>query len=171
VRADTSGNIVIALQSASDNLPTAADAYDRRCGVATLCAPIQSDVYVAKFSPVGAMLTATYLGGSGGEYPRQVFVLSDGSLVVGGATQSADFPLLRPLPTQVVPAINTETGFLSFFDTNLRTLTQSTFITDDQLRPPAHVIAYERDFTYLAGQINTPVGGATYLRKLYRLRQ
>lgn len=171
VTIDADGNIFTALQAASDGLPTSGDAYDRRCGTGASCSTIVSDVYVAKFSATGAMLGATYLGGTGVDYPRHVSLFPDGSLMVGGSTQSADFPIVSGLPTQVTPAINSETGFLSFFDATFRSLTQSTFVIDEIYRAPTQSIAQSRDFTYVAGQINLAGQPGTYLRKLWRLKQ
>ena len=168
---DANGNIFIAMRAASDVLPTAADAYDRRCGTGTSCGTIVPDVYVAKFSATGAMLGATYLGGTGVDYPRHLSLFPDGSLMIGGSTQSADFPIVRGMPTNVTPAVNTETGFLSFFDATFRSLTQSTFVIDEAYRAPTQVIAQARDFTYVAGQINLAGQPGTYLRKLWRLKQ
>jgi hypothetical protein len=51
------------------------------------------DAYLAKLAPSGAALvTSTYLGGSGDDFAWAVAVGSDGSVYLAGETQSADFP-------------------------------------------------------------------------------
>jgi hypothetical protein len=51
------------------------------------------DVFVARFDlATGALEGATYLGGSRNDFPRDVAVEPDGSIVVLGDTSSADFP-------------------------------------------------------------------------------
>jgi hypothetical protein len=166
---DVAGNIFVALQSSSDDLLTTPDAYDRRCGTGAPCATSVSDAAIVKLSPTGALLASTFLGGSGLDYPRHLSVLSDGSILVGGETQSMDFPL--------VPAGDPEgraftSGFLAVLDGNLRTLRASMLMTDPTFRPPAQRIAHKGDFTYVAGQITIagPTGPqpATWLRKLFR---
>lgn len=52
-----------------------------------------ADAYVAKYSPVGALLWVTYLGGSGRDEATAVSVDGQGSVFVGGITASPQFPL------------------------------------------------------------------------------
>lgn len=66
-----------------------------------LASPLQpalagaEDGYVAKFTPDGAALVwATYIGGSGAERLTAIALAADGSIALGGWTQSADFPTL-----------------------------------------------------------------------------
>jgi len=51
------------------------------------------DVFVARFDlATGDLLGTTYLGGGGNDFPRDVLVRPDGSVLVLGETSSADFP-------------------------------------------------------------------------------
>jgi hypothetical protein len=53
------------------------------------------DFGVAKFSPTGKLLAATYLGGNGHETngPDQIAVDAQGRVVVAGSTSSTDYPV------------------------------------------------------------------------------
>lgn len=53
------------------------------------------DFGVAKFSPAGKLLAATYLGGNGHETngPDQIAIDAHGNIVVAGSTSSADYPV------------------------------------------------------------------------------
>jgi len=53
------------------------------------------DFGVAKFSPEGKLMAATYLGGNGHETngPDQIFVDAKGNVVVAGSSSSTDYPV------------------------------------------------------------------------------
>jgi len=53
----------------------------------------RDDAYVARYRSDGALLWATFLGGSESDYGSCVAIDVDGSIVVLGQTESADFPL------------------------------------------------------------------------------
>ena len=68
VASDSSGNTYIAGLTYSPDLPVTPGAFQPTMGGNyTLANPnsIQSDAFVAKFSPTGTLLWATFLGGSG----------------------------------------------------------------------------------------------------------
>ncbi len=51
------------------------------------------DIGIMKFNPLGtARVYATYLGGSGNEYPHSMVVDANKNLIVSGKTTSADYP-------------------------------------------------------------------------------
>jgi hypothetical protein len=54
------------------------------------------EAFVAKFSPSGALVWATYLGGGGGDAIRGIAVDGLGQVVVTGFTGSSNFPLVNP---------------------------------------------------------------------------
>jgi hypothetical protein len=81
------GNVlVVAGQTDSSNFP----------GTSAAPFPVLGggiDVFVARFDlDTGALEGATYLGGSGNDFPRDILVEPDGSIVILGDTSSPDFP-------------------------------------------------------------------------------
>src|SRR5207248_11318055 len=55
------------------------------------------DAFVAKISPTGALVYATYLGGSGDDRGTGIAVNSSNNVYVTGFTSSLNFPTLNPL--------------------------------------------------------------------------
>lgn len=54
------------------------------------------DIGIIKFNPLGtARVYATYLGGSGNEYPHSMVVDANNNLIVSGKTTSPDYPVNR----------------------------------------------------------------------------
>jgi hypothetical protein len=86
IRVDTDGYVSLYFHTLSSDMPTTDGAFDRtRNG--------DADMAVAKFSPTGALLTATYLGGSGTENADGVYVDSEGNVFITGETSSDNFPI------------------------------------------------------------------------------
>jgi len=95
---DSAGNTYVAGLTYSPDLHVTPGAFQPIIGGNyTLSNPnsIRSDAFVAKFSPAGTLLWATFLGGSGDDYATRVAVDSSGSVVVTGWTRSLDFPVLN----------------------------------------------------------------------------
>ena len=84
---DPSGNAYIAGYTASGILPTTIGALERSFVGGYY------DSFVAKFSPTGALLYSTYLGGTGDEEAYGLAVDSQGNAYITGYTTSADFPV------------------------------------------------------------------------------
>ncbi len=79
-------------ETASENFPTTGGSYQ------DLYAGGSFDAFVVKIARSNyAVLYATYLGGSRGDYGRGVAVGSDGAAYLTGSTTSPDFPLANPL--------------------------------------------------------------------------
>ena len=95
---DSSGNVYVAGATTSTNFPTTANAYQRTFGGhsdGTLQA-INSlgDGFLAKYnSNLSSLLYSTYLGGNRDDSITSIFVDSTGSVYVGGATESTNFPV------------------------------------------------------------------------------
>jgi hypothetical protein len=84
------------------------------------------DVFVARLSTSGnALQNLTYLGGSGIDHASSVRVDTSGSVVVGGYTWSANFPVQSPY--QPVSGGNQD-GFVAKFAANLQNLVFSTYL-------------------------------------------
>ncbi len=83
---DSNGSAYITGYTLSWDFPSTQDAFQR-----TLAG--EADVYVAKLASNGSAVEwATLLGGDGVDYPWDIAVDSEGSLLVVGNTTSADFP-------------------------------------------------------------------------------
>ncbi len=86
VAVDGAGNAHVAGSAGSTNFP--------------LVNPLQpvggNDAFVARFSPTGALLYSTYLGGHGGDGATAVAVDALGATYVTGLTSSLDFPTVNP---------------------------------------------------------------------------
>ena len=98
---DPAGDAVVAAGAAPGfsgnnayaNLPTGVGAFQPGYGGGT------GDGYIARFTADGQLAGATYLGGSQFDGAGQIAWSPDGSVVVGGETESADFPgITQPVP-------------------------------------------------------------------------
>lgn len=103
---DTSGAAYITGMTTSIDFPTTGGAYDKTCGTDGTCdrptgtdprpgssPPVPAaDVFVAKLSPDGALVYATYVGGSRDDRGVGIAVDASGNAYVAGHTDSADFP-------------------------------------------------------------------------------
>lgn len=63
-----------------------------------------SDAFILKVSPAGALVYSTYLGGAGFDAGQDIVVEPSGGVAVTGGTQSQDFPRRNPL-TGPCPAL------------------------------------------------------------------
>lgn len=85
IKLDGSGNPMLVGQTSSTNFPTTVGAYDRT--------RTSSDGFVIRLSADGStLLFGTFLGGSLGEVARCFVWDTAGNILVGGQTQSNDFP-------------------------------------------------------------------------------
>jgi Beta-propeller repeat/FIMAH domain len=106
IATDAQGNVYVAGQTASLDFPQLHAAQSTRGGGSL-------DAFVAKLNPTGdALVYATYLGGSGYEYAKDIAVDLDGNAYVTGSTVSHDFPTVRALQS-------TLKGFSDSFVTKL----------------------------------------------------
>ena len=63
------------------------------CGL-TLC----PDAFISELGPSGAILSSTYLGGSGEDYAQAIALDSSSAVYVVGATRSPNFPVIAGAP-------------------------------------------------------------------------
>jgi hypothetical protein len=87
VAIDRHGNIFIG--SCTKNWPVTPRCFQPKYGGGP------EDFAVAKFSPAGKLLAATYLGGSGHEIngPDEIVIDARGNVVIGGSSSSMDYPV------------------------------------------------------------------------------
>jgi len=117
------------------------------------------DFGIAKFSPTGKLLAATYLGGNGDEPngPDQIAVDAKGAVVVAGASSSTDFPV-TPGAFQIRNAAPggkyPYDGIVSVLSNDLSKLLYSTYIggTGDEM---ARACCFGPDGTLYVGGVTT----------------
>lgn len=116
---DSAGNVYASGVAYASGFPVTTGAYQTTWrGV--------KDVIVMKLSPAGALLWATYLGGSGDEHDRESIALdAAGNVVVAGATFSADFPTTVGAYRRTIAG--SQDGFIAKLSSDGRTLLASTF--------------------------------------------
>lgn len=85
---DNDGNIIVAGQTKSEDLPVTGGAFQSVIGG-------ERDVLVAKYGPDNSLLWATYIGGDSSEYAYGLAVDADLNIYVSGTTNSLDFPVLN----------------------------------------------------------------------------
>ena len=86
VATDSSGNSYVAGYTTSADFPATTGAYKSAYQGG------DSDVFVAKYSPAGALIYATYMGGSGDDTAYGIAVDSSNDAYITGYTTSTDFP-------------------------------------------------------------------------------
>jgi len=87
IAVDADGNAYVAGTTSSADFPTLNALQPALAG--------DSDAFVAKLGPTGALVYSTYLGGSADEHPGDndsIAVDADGNAYVAGGTSSGDFP-------------------------------------------------------------------------------
>lgn len=84
---DDRGNVYASTWTSSPDFPTTSDAFQKQYGGGA------SDIAVSKFSPTGALLASTYIGGSGDENPDGIYVDSAGNLFITGDSSATNFPV------------------------------------------------------------------------------
>ncbi len=117
------------------------------------------DFGIAKFSPTGKLLAATYLGGNGDEIngPDQIVVDSEGNVVVAGSSSSTDFPVtaeaFQPKNAGAGGKFPYD-GIVSILSNDLSTLRYSTYIggTGDEM---ARACCVGADGTLYVGGVTT----------------
>ena len=83
---DLEGNIYTGARSFGAGYPTTTGAFQENFGTGV-------DIAISKLNPTGsALIWATYIGGSGTEYPHSLFVNDNQEIAVYGDTNSTNFP-------------------------------------------------------------------------------
>jgi uncharacterized protein (TIGR03437 family) len=102
VALDSGENVYVAGNTTSAQFPTTTNAWQRNIRGTAGCAPDyfqndlctpHDDAFLAEYSPAGARLYATFLGGSDHDSAEAVAINAAGQVIVGGWTRSDDLPL------------------------------------------------------------------------------
>jgi uncharacterized protein (TIGR03437 family) len=93
VATDSAGNVYIAGIVNTNQLPVTSGAVQTNYAGGSGSTFLYGDAFVAKFSPTGAILFVTYLGGSGDDGAASIAVDAAGNVYVAGFTTSSDFPV------------------------------------------------------------------------------
>jgi hypothetical protein len=115
---DSAGSVYVVGNTLSSDFPTSSPLQSARAG--------SVDGFFAKLSPSGSSLIyASYLGGSGDDFPNGVVVSSQGAVSLVGSTDSPNFPTVQPFQ----PALGGQTdAFVSFLNVSATALTFSTYL-------------------------------------------
>jgi len=147
VGTDASGNVYIVGLTGSNNLQVTQGVVQPGFGGGSASYGA-GDVFVAKFSPAGAVLYVTYLGGTGDDYPGGIFVDAAGNAYLTGYTNSGNFPIF---PATTAAQINFGgSGGNDCFRTG------DAFVT--KLNPTGTQIIYS---TYFGGSLDDEARGIT----------
>ncbi len=112
-------NVLVAGFSPAEKLPFEMEGYN------TGSSGGESDVVVAKLDHEFTVRGVTFLGGKGFDLPRAIIQEKDGSIVVSGYTDSADFPVtLKSKGAAGYDGVNGDV-FVTRFDGNLQTVKAS----------------------------------------------
>ncbi|MGD0514648.1 MAG: SBBP repeat-containing protein [Terriglobales bacterium] len=127
ITVDAASNAYVAGSTTSTNFPGTTGEYQP-----DLAPGATANVFIAKFSPTGALLFATYLGGNGTDYTAGVAVDSGFDILVAGTTSSGNFPTTDGATNaafQTVPVSSGKHVFVSKLDPTGKFLLYSTYLS------------------------------------------
>jgi len=143
---DSSGNIYITGFTYSFNLPVTSGAFQTAYHGGTASSLIGGDAFVAKYTPAGALVYVTYLGGSSDDCGNAIAVDSAGNAYITGFTDSVNFPTVKGSFQTAFGGLGTSNQYSQDFG--------DAFIT--KLNPTGTALVYS---TFLGGS-NDDVGDA-----------
>ncbi len=84
---DDLGNIIVSGRTTSNDFPISENAWDKHLAG-------EDDIFLSKFSSNGSeLLYSTFIGGTESEVVFGIDLDSDGNIILGGVTNSSDFPI------------------------------------------------------------------------------
>jgi uncharacterized protein (TIGR03437 family) len=137
VATDSAGNVYLAGETTSSNFPVTAGAFQTKRGnspgtIFGFEGQFLPAAFVAKLSPAGQILWATYLGGSGADAALGIAVDAKGSPYVLGYSYSPDFPTTRGAYQTTAPLSNR--AFVAKFTADGSSLAYSTFLSGSMIQ-------------------------------------
>ncbi len=149
VAVDPAGNAYVAGVTNSTNFP--------------LQGPLQStfllgpqDLFLAKFSPTGALAYSTYLGGSGDDFPGGIAADAAGNAWVTGFTSSPNFPTVNPLPGRGTCPSPCADIFVTEMNPSGSALLFSTFLGGSGTDRANAIALDSLGAAYVVGETNSP---------------
>lgn len=142
---DDQGNAYLLNSTTGDDMPVTPGVLQSK--------PVgQRDVVISKFSPTGALLLCTYLGGSGHEEAEGIYANAQGEIAFVGKTDSSDFPVTaQALQKQKG---KTSDAFATSISPDFRKLTHSTYVGGDSYDYGRASYFDAEGAIYLTGSIN-----------------
>ena len=137
VATDLAGNVYLAGETTSPNFPVTAGAFQVKRGnspgtIFGFEGQFLPNAFVAKLSPAGQILWATYLGGSGADAALGIAVDGKGSPYVLGYSTSPDFPTTPGAYQTTAPVSNR--AFVAKFAPDGSSLEYSTFLSGSMIQ-------------------------------------
>ena len=137
VATDSAGNVYLAGETTSSNFPVTAGAFQTKRGnspgtIFGFEGQYLPNAFVAKLSPAGKILWATYLGGSGPDAALGIAVDGKGSPYVLGYSYSPDFPTTPGAYQTTAPLSNR--AFVAKFAPDGSSLVYSTFLSGSMIQ-------------------------------------
>jgi uncharacterized protein (TIGR03437 family) len=137
VATDSAGNVYLAGETTSSNFPVTAGAFQTKRGnspgtIFGFEGPFLPNAFVAKLSPTGKLLWATYLGGNGPDAALGIAVDAKGSPYVLGYSYSPDFPTTPGAYQTTAPLSNR--AFVAKFTPDGSSLAYSTFLSGSMIQ-------------------------------------
>ncbi|HXM21423.1 MAG TPA: SBBP repeat-containing protein [Terriglobales bacterium] len=125
IAVDAVGNAYVAGSTTSTDFPVTSGVFQKM-----LATGATANAFIAKFTPVGALQFATYLGGNGIDYPAGIALDGGFNVIVAGTTSSTNFPTNGTnAPFQATPASSNKHVFVSKLDPAGKTLLYSTYLS------------------------------------------
>ncbi len=127
ITVDAASNAYVAGSTTSTNFPATTGEYQP-----DLAAGATANVFIAKFSPTGSLLFATYLGGNGTDFTAGVAVDAGFDILVAGTTSSSNFPTTNGATNtafQTTPITSGKHVFVSKLDPTGKILLYSTYLS------------------------------------------
>lgn len=121
---DSSGDVVVSLDTISTDFPTTVGAYDRTSSTVAG----EPDIAVSMLdSDLETLMASTYLGGADYEYNQgNVIIDAEDRIIVTGITYSNNFPTTSGTISQTINSAYD--WFITIFNNNLQALHSSSFI-------------------------------------------
>lgn len=144
---DAMGNIYVVGDTSSKWFPVTAGANDTTHNGGS------KDAFIVKFLSNGSLSYCTYLGGSGNENTRDIWVFPEGSVIVIGFTDSSNFPTTPNAFDKIKNSSND--GFISILDPSGSTFIYSTYLGGEGNDVPEDITVDSSGNIYVVGETSS----------------